>query len=179
MDGLLGSGIIAALIAAAVSVLGWWVGHANDRRAQQALRKEKIRDIMTALRSEIRSSSFLAAYADSQSLRADTRKRILASGGRKPAYTPFIPREPDTPVFRAIVGEIHILPGSAIDPVILYYSQAATIAQFADDLRSERYSTLAPERKATMYDDYMAMRDYAAELAADAIKAIDEVSDEI
>jgi hypothetical protein len=42
-----------------------------------------------------------------------------------------------------------------------------------DDLRSERFATLQAARKIEMYEDYIAMKKQARDLADVAIRAID------
>jgi len=73
-------------------------------------------------------------------------------------------------------GKFHILPTHVIDPVVYYYRQIATLAQFAEDLRSDRFSKLEAPRKAEMYRDYIAMGEFALKLAEEAIEAIENSS---
>jgi hypothetical protein len=87
-------------------------------------------------------------------------------------YTPFVPRESHTSLYTAIAKDISILPARVIDPLVLYYTQIGTISLFVEDLRSDRYQSLDNDRQIKMYEDYIAMKVYARELAVDAMDAI-------
>ena len=99
---------------------------------------------------------------------------IIANIEASDGYTPFIPREDTTTIYDALTSEMHILPNDVIDPVVLYYAHARSIAHFVDDLRSDAFAKLEPSRKVQMYRDYIAMKVQAYELAGAAITAIDE-----
>ena len=83
-----------------------------------------------------------------------------------------MPRESDSIVFDAIVSEIHLLPTETVDAVVLYFKQMKTIAQFVEDLRGDRFRTLEVDRKIAMYQDYFEMLTYSAQLAEEAINAL-------
>jgi hypothetical protein len=46
------------------------------------------------------------------------------------------------------------------------------LAEFTEDLRSEQFQILDPERKIEMYRDYIGLTAYAVELADSALDAI-------
>ena len=94
----------------------------------------------------------------------------MESGG---VYTPFVPSESHHfSIYNAVLTEIHILPAGVIDPVVLYYTQLRSLAEFAEDLRSERFHSLDADRKGEMYRDYISLMAYAVELADGALDAI-------
>jgi hypothetical protein len=164
----IGPAIIAAVISAIVTAAGWFASHASTRRLEAARRNERIQDVQTALRAEIRSQPpRLRLFAEQQAA-------ALIDAVRNSGLTPFVPREPGSFVFEAILAEIHILPTEVIDPVIYYYKQVAALTLFAEDLRSERFDGLGPDRKTAMYSDYIAMGVYALELADKAIDALED-----
>ncbi|MDO8361088.1 MAG: hypothetical protein Q7T08_13795 [Devosia sp.] len=132
-------------------------------------RRERVRDIQTALRAEIRSHRHALEYFEDD----ERASGVIALMESDAHYIPFITREVDPPIFTAIVGDIHILPGSVIDAVVIFYRQAKTLAGMTDDMRDDRYRSLPPNRKVQMYRDYLALGAYALELADDALGAIE------
>jgi hypothetical protein len=131
-------------------------------------RLERIRDIQTAVQAEIRSHrETLEEYLDTALVAA-----VLARLRDEIGYVPLIPRKGDAQIFGAIVGEIHILPDSVIDPVVVYYRQWRSIGAFVEDLRGEVFGSLPAARKAEAFQDYVEMGIYAAELADAALTAI-------
>jgi len=154
-------GIIGALVGI---VLTNGIRLVLDARA----RAEKVRDIQTGLRAEIRSHrhafELLGSQAEWQPVIAE-----VAAGG----FVPFTPTRTAPFVFDAILGEIHVLPGRVVDPVVLYYGQYATVRSFIDELRGERLRELDADRRASVVEDYFAVSRYALQLATEAIDAID------
>jgi hypothetical protein len=132
-------------------------------------RRERVRDIQTALRGELRSHRHALEYFED----AEGADAVVARMGSDPSYIPFVTREIDPPIFTAIVGEIHILPDSVIDAVVIFYRQAKTLAGMTEDMREDRYASLPSNRRIDMYRDYVALGVFALELADDALDAIE------
>ncbi|WP_029353919.1 hypothetical protein [Bosea sp. 117] len=166
MQSWIGPAIIAAVISSLVTVIGWWFNHRHEHRTQVARRQERIRDVQTALRAEIRSHRRRLLLFE----QATALKEAVGDG---PAFTPFVPSEVRSFLFEAVVTDIPILPVAVIDPVVIYYRQVHALTQFAEDLRADRFASLEWPRKAAMHADYIAMGIYAGTLADEAISAID------
>jgi hypothetical protein len=132
-------------------------------------RRERIRDVQTSLRAEIRSHRRWLESFDAEKQEGGAAAKVKGEGG---AFDPFVPSEVATFVFDAILEDIHILPGPVIDPLVLYYRQMKALSAFANDLRNDRFDRLDIGRKIEMYDDYLDMGVYALELADDAVEAI-------
>ncbi len=180
MDGsmLIGPALVAAAIAALVTMIGWYVGYQHERRLDNGRRAERIRDCKIALRAEISCHVPRWIMQDDAGHVDQMARQILAGAGRTPSFTPFVPKETANPAFEAIVGEIQILPGDVIEAVIRYYQQVDVIAQLAEDMRGERYTALEAERKIDVYRDYIELRSEAGRLAIDAIDALEQSSDD-
>ena len=161
--------MLTALVGLFGIVLGAVITGAIKLWMERQQRHERIRDIQTALRAEIRSNRARLAGLDWDG-HANAIARRIRNGGN--TYTPFVPHEPQAMIFDSLLGHIHILPGRVIDPVVLYYRQIASVARFAEDLRSEKYAALDAGRKVDMYKDYLDMSKYAVELAEAAIAAL-------
>jgi hypothetical protein len=130
-------------------------------------RSERVRDVQTALRAEIRSHRrALDNFLSSQHMETGP---VAEPDHRQP---PFVPREVEPFVFDAILGDIHILPASTIDPVVLYYRQWRVLMSAIEDIRSPAFASLSAERKEAIHRDYLDLGAFAAELANDALAAI-------
>jgi hypothetical protein len=136
-------------------------------------RHERVIDVQTSLRAEIRSHWRRLGPMDLEARAAAIVAKIREEAEKRSSFTPFIPREDDNVVFENVASEIHILPNDVIDAVVLYYSQLNTISRFVEDLRSDTFATLEPERKIEMYRDYIAMKGQARDFAEEAIRALD------
>ena len=90
----------------------------------------------------------------------------------EPGYFPVIPTEHNDAIFRAIVGELHVLPRDTVDPIVLYYSQLNAIAAMIADLRALDPAKIGAARASAMYRDYISMKLGAIELGESAQAAI-------
>lgn len=157
-----------AIIAGLFVAIGWWVVAFQNRRRAAELRAERVRDVQRALFAEIRAYLAVLRRDDVAAYGARIMERIL----NEPGYFPVIPTERNDAIFRAIVGEIHVLPRDTVDPVVLYYSQLNAIAAMIDDLRVLDVTKIGPERAAGMYRDYISMKVEAIEMGDNALEAI-------
>ncbi len=154
MPGLIDTVVIAAIVSAAVTALGWIASHWSETRLEAKRRDEKIVDVQTALLAEIESNLTRYAEVDLDDHVADMTRRILRkSTGR--TFTPFVPRDAPDIVFEAALPDIHILPTETIDDVVAYYKQEYKLRELVEDLRSSRYQELEQVRKARLYEDYV------------------------
>ena len=168
MEAWIGSAVVAVVISSAVTVFGWFIALRHERVRESERRQERIEDIQTALLADIRSSSHRFSETDLDLHLREIVEKIRASSD----YTPFVPREPGSLLWASTATEVHILPTEVIDAVVIYYSQLETVRLFADDLRTERYDTLATDRKTAMYHDYISMAKYLVDLADEAERVL-------
>lgn len=157
-----------ALIAGLFLSVGWWVVHWQNRRRDAANRAERVRDVQRALFAEIRAYVSALRRQDLETYGAEIARRIET----QPGYFPSIPTEANDAIFRAIIGEIHVLPRDTIDPLVLYYSQLNAIGAAISDLRALDPEKVMPERAAALYRDYIAFKRDAATLGEQALIAI-------
>ena len=175
---MIGPALVAAVIAALVTMIGWYVAYQRERRLDNGRRAERIRDCKIALRAEISCHVPRWILQDEAGHVGEMAKQIIDGADNTPPFTPFVPKETGNPAFEAIVGEIQILPGDVIEPVIRYYQQVDVIAQLAEDMRGERYAALEAERKIDVYRDFIELRTEAGRLAINAIDALEQSSDD-
>ncbi|MDB6176913.1 hypothetical protein PAF17_05255 [Paracoccus sp. Z330] len=157
-----------AVIAGLFLAIGWWVVALQNRKRDAKLRADRVRDVQRALFAEIRA--YLAALRRDNvgEYGAKIRERIL----NEPGYFPVIPSENNNAIFKAIAGEIHVLPRDTVDPIVLYYSQLNAISAIIADLRQLKLGVIGAERAANMYRDYISMKIEALELGDQALEAI-------
>ena len=165
-----------ALVAGLFIAVGWLATFLLRETGDAIGRDRRRRDIMRALRAEIsdyvETVDFNRAEED-RAAGADVAERVRAGGDdAATAYRPFIATEPDALLFNAFIAEIAILPEACVEPVVAFYIQLRDVAVFASDL-SVATERLPAERRALMYEDYIAMRINAYKRGARAIRTLD------
>lgn len=169
--------VLQALIAASALALGWIVTFLLQEYRAHRQRHDRMNDVQKALYAEIR------ACLEGQLKRDDLERhgsemvaRMRDAADEQTRYIPLIPSERNDMIFKAIVGEIHILPRISIDPVVVYYSQLAAIDAIIEDLRSEAFATLHVDRQIRMYQDYISLKKEAITLGEQALDVMERVS---
>jgi hypothetical protein len=159
-----------AVVAGAFLALGWWVNGWQNRREAAAAKRERLRDVHRALFAEIGAT---LANLESEAALEAHRDAVLARMCRDPEFVPFVPKEHGATVFRAIVGDIHVLPRVTIDPIVAYYSQLSAIETLVEDMRSPGFRRLAQERRQAVFADYIEMKRQAFAFGNHALRLID------
>ncbi|WP_306751590.1 hypothetical protein [Paracoccus actinidiae] len=157
-----------AVIAGVFLAAGWWVVALQNRRRDANLRAERVRDVQRAIFAEIRAYLAVLRRDNVGEYGAAIKTRILTEAD----FFPVIPTEHNDALFRAIIGDIHVLPRDTVDPVVLYYSQLNAISAMISDLRELDVAKIGAERAAGMYHDYISMKIEALELGEKALEAI-------
>ncbi len=157
----IGPVIIAAIVS---QLFGLW----RERTQLTQQRAERVRDVQRAIYAEIRAYLNVLKRDD-----LDAYEHVLVARMQSdPTFIPMIPTEANDIVFKAIVADIHVLPRSSVDPVVVYYSQLASIHAMIADLRSAAYRKMSVERRIAMYQDYMSLKREAIELGDHALEMI-------
>ena len=170
MNSWLGPAIIAAIISSIVTAFGWLVNYRTSLGIEKERRKEKVRDFQIALRAEIRSELH---HLNEENLLADL-KVIEGRYAKSKTYSVFVLGIAPHLVFKSLIGEIHLLPETVIDPLIIYMRQRQLIEQTAEEMRSERFLKATQQHQLEMYRDFIRLHVHLKSLAEDALKAIDE-----
>lgn len=155
----------AAAMAGLFLAVGWLANGWQNRRRADALRRERVEDVLRSLYSEIRAYVAVLRRDEVGTYGARLRDRILA----EPGFFPFIPSERNDTMFRAMVQEIQVLPDDAIHPVVLYYSQLVAIEALIADLRALDVARIGARRAAAVYADYILLKIEAVEFGARAL----------
>ncbi len=161
-----------AVVGGGFVALSWLLNGWRNRRDAQRGRAERLRDVHKAIYAEIKAYVVVLNRDDlddyAQAMVA--RMRQGEPGGGE--FIPFIPIERNETVFRAIVGEIHVLPRATIDSVVLYYSQLEAISALVEDMRSDAFVAIGVERRVKMYLDYINMKKMALEIGEVCLEVI-------
>lgn len=161
--------LLAASLSAVVALAIWAGNKAWERREARRLRWAQIADIQRALLAEVEAHVYQLRLNDLQAHRREMLERME----REPDFVVMVPSETHATIFRALLPQIHLLPGPVVEPVSLYYSQIITVAHLADDIRSDRYAGISPDRRAAIYGHFIEMKVEAlrmGEVARDALK---------
>ena len=162
-----------AIIAGAFLAGGWVFNGQQNRREAQRERAEKLRDTHRAIYAEIDSN--LSNLRDADAL-DDYCKTMVERMEQDAEFVPLIPRERNDRLYESITDRIYVLPRVTIDPIVMYYSQLATISAHVEDMRGVSFRTLSTDRKVLMYMDYIEMRKQALEFGRVANYLIDVYS---
>ncbi len=168
-----------AVIAGAFVAGGWIVNGAQNRKRNQRMRRERLRDVHRALFAEIGAN--LQTLGSEEDLRASSAavvERMRNGTGDGRPYLPFVVRDRKDQVYSSILGEIHILPRTSIDAVVAYYAQLKVIADVTDDLRGEAFAALPVERQIKLYEDLTGMKILAVAFGNHALRMIDTYAKE-
>ncbi len=168
MEVWIGPAIVAALVSATVSAIGWLVTFRATLRLEQLRRDEKVHDFQVALRAEISSDLLNMVVFD----RAELLREIAKSYSEDDNYSVVVPHMADNVIFDAIVSQIHVLPGNVIAPVVHYARLRQTLERFVLDMRAESFADLAADRQLAMYSDYLDSLDRLEALAQAAFVAL-------
>lgn len=170
MAGWVGPALVAAVIAALVSVMGWFVTAGLTLRAEQRRREEKTRDFMIALRAEIRSElASLQAFNGDVDLQEV--ERHISNGTGQDILVPKLVRHL---VLDAMVPELFILPENVIDPLVLYLRQREAVSNLSDDLRSMTPNVRMGPQGFSMYRDLVILRRSLMDTANDTLHALEK-----
>lgn len=163
-------GLIAGLVIAS----GWLTAAIFNELGRARLKSERLRDYHKAIYAEIGTAlNTLWDGGQSEIYVRETLDRMASDAD----FVPFIPREHHDHIYDAIVGTIDVLPRQTIDAIVAYYSQTKAIAALSDDMRGDRFQTLAPPRRIAMYSDYASMRQQAFAFGQFALELIKCYSD--
>ncbi len=163
-----------ALIAGLVIASGWLTTAIFAELARARGKAERMRDYHKAIYAEIRTTlSSLFNDGEAQTYAASIIEKMQA----EPDFVPFIPLEKHDFIYTSISSHIDVLPRQTIDAIVAYYSQVASIAALADDMRSAGFQALSHQRRIAMYSDYTKMREVAFNFGTHALRLIAAYSD--
>ncbi len=168
----IGPAIVAAIISGVISVVGWVLTGRRELSGERRRRAERRVDVQTALRAEIQHYVDILSNPDFDL--NDTWEQVVSEMEDEPGYVPLIPSERNDTVFRAIVQDIHILPGEVVQPVVRYYNQVFAIDAMIADLRGNGFASAEQDQRIKMYTDYISLKLEALEQGRSAISALNQ-----
>ncbi len=159
--------VTAALVAAAVAVLAWPVNDWLNRRRARELRAERVDDVQRALLAEIRAH---VAALEGQRPRDEAAREAAATRLTMGDHTLTPPHDANERIFCAIMAEVHILPGWAIDPVVRYYGLLAAQRALAQDIRAHLADR--PDSTISMFQHYLTRNDEILKTGREAMRIL-------
>ncbi|MDQ7262823.1 hypothetical protein NM680_13580 [Paracoccus sp. PS-1] len=154
-----------AVIAGLFIATGWWVVAFQNRRRDAKLRAERVDDMLRALLAEVRAH-VVALERQVQDGRFDTLLSQIEEGNAGLV----IAHGGNDRIFRAVLPDIHLLPGGVIDPVVIYYRLIAVMDSMAESIR--RMARSRPESAADMMLDYILLNQEAREAGLDVLEVL-------
>lgn len=154
-----------AFIAGLFIAAGWWVVAFQNRRRDAKLRAERVDDMQRALLAEVRAH-VVALESQARDGRHDLLLGQLAEGNSGLVIT----HSGNDRIFRAVLPDIHLLPGAVIDPVVIYYRLVAVMDAMADSIR--RVARNRPDSAAEMMLDYIQLNQEAREAGLDVLEML-------
>ena len=169
MNAWVGPAIIAAVISSAIGVIGLYVNAWLTIRLERIRRLEKVRDVLIALRAEIRADINNLKFYDLDANLESVRLQYRENGQYvvRPSLAPGLILED------LLRREVQILPGSVIDPVVLYLRQKAVIDRCAEDMRGSDFRDRDRQTQLRMYEDYIMLKKVELQFARDARDALE------
>lgn len=149
--------VLVASLPVILAIVIWSLNQWTHTRRENALRNEKITDVMRALKAEI--EYFLGANKRYEpGLKRATSKfdewiKVIARGRNN--YIPFVPSNRYDIVYREFLSEIQILPEETISPVVEFYSQISALQDLGTDMRTPNFSQLEEDRRFLVFRDYL------------------------
>jgi hypothetical protein len=150
--------VALGLILAAVILGLILLSRGDGRRAETDLREQQAEHLQHAILAETRAHWHeLDRQGPLASVASNLIDKMEQGRWAQPGFTPFIPKEAPSLIFSAIERDFALLERSLIDLVVRYYRQLEVVAQFALDLRSDRFHQLSTDRKIEVVRDYFAL----------------------
>lgn len=157
--------LVTAIVGGGVVAAGWFWTHALSRRRDLVLRRERINDMQRALLAEIRAHVVVLERQMKDSPYEHAMQRMLSDG-----YVPILPHDANDRIFRAVIGDVHMLPEATIDSVVRYYRLLTVRAALGQDVL--RLVKDDPDRATGMFLDYVAIESETLETGREAVNAL-------
>ncbi|KGJ03039.1 hypothetical protein SAMN04487972_107132 [Paracoccus halophilus] len=154
-----------AVIAGMFIAAGWWVVAFQNAWRDRRQRRSRVEDMQRALLAEVRAH----VVSLERQLQEGSFDELLERVENGDA-TLVMQHGGNDRIFRAILTEIHLLPGSVIDPVVIYYRLIAVMDNMADSIR--RTARNRPDQASEMMVDYILLNEEAREAGLDVLEIL-------
>jgi hypothetical protein len=160
----------ALLVPAILGVAGWLATYLQqlDERDQDQL------DLMQALRAEIVITLHSLQERDPAAFAKRLDVAVAAALDAGTPYQAFLPLPGPQVVFAAVSDRIERLPSEVVERCIRFYSLAADVRSFAEDMRSAEFQALDLARRRPAYQNYFEMLTTLYRFAAQAVYEINK-----
>lgn len=169
--------LLGAVIAGLASVVVFSFGRIAELFRDEAVRREKIADMVTAIFAEITASDFSADLQASEASEDYALEMVEVgepedgSAAANPEI-PFAVPDQSNFVFEAISKDLSLLPQEIIHPIVLYYKLVIQTNDYVRTLSDPIFRGLSPERRALLVRDLVNLNRAQAEQGDRALEAI-------
>ncbi|MDS9468435.1 hypothetical protein RGQ15_12740 [Paracoccus sp. MBLB3053] len=154
-----------AVIAGLFLSAGWWVVALQNRRRDAKLRVDRVDDMQRALLAEVRAH----VVSLERQMREGNYEALLDRIAQGDTAL-IMQHGGNDRIFKAVLPEIHLLPGSVIDPVVIYYRLIAVMDAMADSIR--RTARASADRAGEMMLDYILLSEETREAGLDVLEIL-------
>lgn len=158
----------AAAIAGLVVATGWIVAYLSQELRRLEERQERSRDLIRALRVEIRFELERSETVDW----AETARKAKESFAADPQFRPLIPLRTRDHSIRRIADNIELLSDRQIPPVMSYYRMIDEIQQFIAATQSDAYEALDAGRREALFLGLIGLEERLAERSRAALSVL-------
>jgi hypothetical protein len=159
-----------------LTIFIWVLNQWMQTKRDNSLRREKMIDVMQALKAEI--EYFLGANKRFEpGLKYATNNFdswISKKTAGQDRYIPFIPSNQYDTVYLEFLSEIQILPEKTISPVVEFYSQISALQDLGSDMRTENFSKLDDDRRYLLFRDYLELNLSAMNEGRSAVDSLEK-----
>lgn len=165
LDPLLSPQAQAALIAGLFLAAGWWVVAVQTSMRDRRQRRARVDDMQRALLAEVRAHVVSLERQLQAGMLDDLLERIEDGDAAL-----ILPHGGNDRIFRAVLADIHLLPGPVIDPVVIYYRLIAVMDSMADSIRTTAQTK--PGQATDMMLDYILLNEESLDAGLDVLEIL-------
>lgn len=162
---------IGVVLTGSIAILTWWLNRRKDRSDAKALRAEKRRDLLRAIRSDIFPVWSGLYELGTLEYRLDQVEK--AFGQNAETYTPFITNVSGTIFETKLIEDVVFLKTDEIAPIVRFYHQVKAMNQMAADLQRDHYPNCTQSQKKAALFGLIALEDKTIETAEKALHEIE------
>lgn len=148
--------LLGAVLAGFASVVVFSIGKIAELLKDEAAKRERIADMVTAIFAEL-SASDLSADLQEESENIAIKMVQTTVGDDEEPEIPFAVPDDSNFVFEALTSDLSILPQEVIHPVVLYYKLDLQTNAYVRTLQNPAFRVLNQRRRAGVVADLLAL----------------------
>ena len=148
--------LLGAVLAGFASVTVFAIGKIAELLKDEAAKRGRIADMVTAIYAELSASDLSADLQEESESIAIKMVQTTAGDSQEPDI-PFAVPDDSNFVFDALTSDLSILPQVVIHPVVLYYKLNLQTNAYVRTLHNPAFRELSPGRRAGVVADLLAL----------------------